>query len=637
MCGICGVINYSQGQKIDESLISGMCSKMLHRGPDEGGHYISNDNYPSVGLGHRRLKIIDLSASARQPMSNEDGSVWIAYNGEIYNFQELRRDLEGKGHIFKSRSDTEVIVHLYEEEGIECVKKLRGMFAFAVWDSKNKLLLLARDRLGKKPLLYAYRNGIFSFASEFAALLAGGNIPKDINVEAIPDYITFGYIPAPESIYKNIHKLLPGHILVLKEQEIRTQRYWQLDYGKKIDIGFPEAVRRVKELLEEAVRIRLYSDVPLGVFLSGGIDSSTVVGLMAGLSGGSSTKTFSIGFDDKDFDELQYARIIARRFNTDHHEFIVRPNALEIVPELVERYGEPYADSSCIPTYYVAKITRQHVTVALNGDGGDELFAGYDRYVAMYLSRWYNRVPGVLRRAFIEPAVNLLPHDRYQKNTVTRFKRFLKGSYLPIAARYLRWVSICGTDFQGRLYSEGFKKMLAGTSGPQRILSPFFEGKKGYRLIDLLLCADTHTYLPDDLLVKVDIATMANSLEARSPFLDQRLIEFVVSLKADFKMKWLIKKYLLKNVIKDFIPAENIRRRKMGFGVPVGRWFRNEMKDFLTGTLLSDKSLGRGYFDVGFIREMVKQHLEGKADYSQQLWALLMLELWQERFIDNHA
>ena len=284
MCGICGVINYSQGHKIEEPLISGMCSKMLYRGPDEGGYYIRNDGYPSVGLGHRRLKIIDLSVSARQPMSNEDESIWIVYNGEIYNFQELRRDLEGRGHTFKSRSDTEVIVHLYEEEGSDCVKKLRGMFAFALWDSKNESLLLARDRLGKKPLLYAYRNGIFSFASEFTALLAGGNIPKDINVEAIPDYITFGYIPAPVSIYKDIHKLLPGHTLVLKDGRIKVQRYWQLDYGKKIDIGFPEAVMRIRGLLEEAVRIRLYSDVPLGVFLSGGIDSSTIVGLMAGLS-----------------------------------------------------------------------------------------------------------------------------------------------------------------------------------------------------------------------------------------------------------------------------------------------------------------------------------------------------------------
>ena len=307
------------------------------------------------------------------------------------------------------------------------------------------------------------------------------------------------------------------------------------------------------------------------------------------------------------------------------------------MPKLVEHYGEPYADSSCIPTYYVAKITRQHVTVALNGDGGDELFAGYDRYVAMYLSRWYNRVPGVLRRAFIEPAVNLLPHNRHNKNTVTRFQRFLKGTYLPVAARYLHWVSICDTDFQDRLYSEGFKKMLAGISGPQRILSPFFDGRQGCKLIDLLLCADTNTYLPNDLLVKVDIATMANSLEARSPFLDHRLIEFVVSLRPDFKMKYLIKKYLIKNVIKDFIPAENIHRQKMGFGVPVGKWFRNEMKDFLTGRLLSEKSLGRGYFDAGFIRGIVRQHLEGRADYSYQLWALLMLELWHNRFIDNHA
>src|SRR3989338_253201 len=417
MCGICGIINYSKDYKIEEPLLNTMCSKMVRRGPDEGGIFIKNDSYPSAGLGHRRLKIIDLSAAARQPMSNEDRTIYIVFNGEIYNFQELRKTLLYKGHKFISHSDTEVIIHLYEEEGIDCVKKLRGMFAFAIWDDKNKLLLLARDRVGKKPLLYAYKNGVFSFASEFMALIAGGNISKEVNLEAIPEYITFGYIPAPASIYKDIYKLLPGHILILRDRQITTQQYWQLDYSKKINIAFQDAAEQAGSLLEDAVKIRLYSDVPLGGFFSGGVDSSTVVGLMHKFSSGNRVKTFSIGFDDKDFDELKYARIIAQHFNTEHHEFIVKPNALEILPELVERYGEPYADSSSIPTYYVAPQTSLYVKVALNGDGGDESFAGYERYAAMLFAERYRKLPETIKK-MLKIILYALPNSSYPRNTI---------------------------------------------------------------------------------------------------------------------------------------------------------------------------------------------------------------------------
>ncbi|MFA5089595.1 MAG: asparagine synthase (glutamine-hydrolyzing) [Candidatus Omnitrophota bacterium] len=636
MCGICGIIDYGRESNLGPGLINGMCAKMTHRGPDEGGAYVENNAYPAVGLGHRRLKIIDLSGSARQPMCNEDKKIWIVFNGEIYNFKELKEGLLERGHKFISHSDTEVIIHLYEEEGRDCVKKLRGMFAFAIWDSNNKQLFLARDRLGKKPLLYSYKNGVFSFASEFMSLIASGNMSRDINLHTIPDYLTYGYIPAPESIYQDVHKLLPGHTLLLKDKIVDIERYWQLDYTKKNNIPFQEAARQAGDMLKEAVSIRLYSDVPLGAFLSGGIDSSTVVGLMAGLSSGKKVKTFSIGFNDKDFDELKYAKIIAQSFDTEHREFIVKPNAVDILPELVERYGEPYSDSSCIPTYYVAKMTRQYVTVALNGDGGDELFAGYERYRAIYLSRWYSRTPFLLRSRFIEPIINGIPHYPHTKNKMSRLKRFIRGASLSLPKRYLRWVSVCDTDFQNRLYSQEFKNSLSN-SNPERLLLPFFNHSEGQELIDMLLCADTNTYLPNDLLVKMDIATMANSLEARSPFLDHRLIEFVVSLKADFKMRWFIKKYLLKNIIKDFIPSKIISRPKMGFGVPVGSWFRNDLKDLLTGTLLSQRCLRRGYFNKEFIQWIVKQHLEEKADYTYQLWALLMLELWHNRFIDNHA
>ena len=633
MCGICGIIDYKQGSKIEPSVINNMCSRMIHRGPDSSGTYVDNNYSPAFGFGHRRLKIIDLSESARQPMSNEDKAIWVVFNGEIYNFQELRKTLEDKGHKFISHSDTEAIIHLYEEEGIDCVKKLRGMFALAVWDRNNKTLLLARDRFGKKPLLYYFRDGIFSFASEFNALLACANIRKEINLKAIPDYMTFGYIPAPESIYSGVYKLLPGHILILKDREVKIQRYWQLEYKKKNNISFQEAADTTEELLREAVKIRLYSDVPLGAFLSGGIDSSTVVGMMARLNPANKIKTFSIGFDDKDFDELKYARILARRFNTEHHEFVVKPNALQILPELVERYGEPYADSSCIPTYYVARETRQYVTVALNGDGGDELFSGYERYKAFYLSNLYNRLPCFFRKGLIELPINSMPSNPDGRTYLNRLKRFLRGTGLPPPNRYLHWIAFFDEKLQQNLYTKSFLACIPELN-PLKLLMPYFTGSNRHEMLDNILCLDTNTYLPNDLLVKVDIATMANSLEARSPFLDHRLAEFVATLKVDFKMRHFIKKFLLKHVIKDFIPKENINRPKMGFGLPMGKWFKAELKGLLTDTLLSSKSLNRGYFNPEFIKSLIAQHLEAKANYTQQLWCLLMLELWHRRFID---
>lgn len=633
MCGICGIIDYSTNRKIDEDVLRKMCTAMKHRGPDEDGTYVAEELSPSVALGHRRLKIIDLSSAARQPMCNEDKNIWIVFNGEIYNFLELRKGLEDKGHKFSSHSDTEVILHLYEDEGFDCVKKLRGMFAFAIWDSNKKLLMLARDRFGKKPLLYSYKNGKFFFASEFLSLLSSTEVSKDININTIDDYITFGYVPAPHSIYKNINKLLPGHILILKNRELKIERYWQLDYSNKRDISFQEALETTSSLLQEAVKIRLYSDVPLGVFLSGGIDSSTVVALMAKFNPGVKVKTFSIGFDDKDFDELKFAGIIAKRYNTEHNEFVVKPNVLEILPELVERYGEPYADSSCIPTYYVANITRKHVTVALNGDGGDELFAGYERFRVAYLSRVYNRIPLFLRRGFIEPIFYSIPGRADNRTKVSRIKRFLDGAALPLPIRYLHWISFFDKNLQNNLYSKSFLDRISDIS-PEKLLTPYFDNPDNHELIDVLLQIDTNTYLPNDLLVKMDIATMANSLEARSPFLDHRLAEFVASLRGDFKMRWFIKKYLLKNIIKDFVPRENIHRPKMGFGMPIGSWFRGELKGLLMDALLSERSLNREYFNADFIKTMVKRHLEEKVDYGQQLWVLLMFELWHRRFID---
>src|SRR3989338_445270 len=397
MCGICGIINYKKNIDGLEGTIKNMCDKMIHRGPDDEGIYINShevnprQSRPWVGLGHRRLKVIDLSSAGHQPMSNEGGTIWIVFNGEIYNYEQLREDLKKKGHQLKSNTDAEVILHLYEDFAQDCLFYLRGMFAFAIWDERQDKLFLARDRIGKKPLLYYHDGQHFCFASEFSALLASNLINKDVNYEAIGNYLTFGYVPAPQTIYKKVFKILPAHFAILQNNELTFKKYWDLDYTIKIDISEEEASGQLIKLLKEAVGLRLTSDVPLGAFLSGGIDSSTIVALMSQLT--NKVKTFSIGFDDADFNELRYARNIAKRFSTDHHEFIVKPQALEVLPLLVERYGEPYADSSCIPTYYVSQQTKQYVTVALNGDGGDESFAGYERYQAMIAAEVYQKFP----------------------------------------------------------------------------------------------------------------------------------------------------------------------------------------------------------------------------------------------------
>jgi len=627
MCGIAGIIDFSN-KKIEEQVIRDMCSKMTHRGPDDEGVYTGQANGTCAGLGHRRLKIIDLSTAGHQPMSNETGKIWIVLNGEIYNYKELRQELENKGHRFKSNTDTESVVHLYEEYGVDCVKKLRGMFAFAIWDELNNTVMLARDRVGKKPLLYTFNNNRLSFASEFCALLAGGEVNKEVNPAAVDYYLTFGYIPAPLTIYQKVFKLAPAHILIIKAGDISIKKYWELDYANKIDIAEEQAAKETLSLLTESVRLRLASDVPLGAFLSGGIDSSAVVGLMSEVSE-TKVKTFSVGFEDARYDELAYARNIARRFNTEHHEFIVRPNALEILPALIERYGEPYADSSCIPTYYVARETKKYVTVALNGDGGDELFAGYERYQAMIASE---RMPMLVKKTALAFSA-LLPDSLDSKNKLRKLKRFLSAAALPTASRYLKWVSIFDETSKNQLISDNFGKSVSDSQA-LTFIGQFLGKPPIANGLDALLLTDTLTYLPYDLLVKVDITSMANSLEARSPFLDHKLMEFVARLPQQYKMKRYIKKYLLKKAIKDLIPNENIQRPKMGFGIPVGEWFRKELKGLLQESLLSEKSSRRGYFNPSFVKNMVKNHCEGRADHTFRLWSLLMLELWHERFVD---
>ena len=630
MCGICGVINYNN-REVKDSIIRKMCTTMKHRGPDDEGVYINNTS-SHVGLGHRRLSIIDLSLAARQPISNENNSVYLVMNGEIYNYKILTEELIRRGHRFKSRSDSEVVVHLYEEYGQDLVKYLRGAFAFAIWDDKVKRLVLARGRVGKKPLVYSNMDEEFCFASELLPLVESNLVKREINFEALHYYLSFGYIPAPLTIYKNVFKLQPAHILILKDSKIETYCYWKLNYNEKLKIDLLEAEKELMRHLEEAVKIRLYSDVPIGVFLSGGIDSSTVVALMSKLHN-ARVKTFSIGFDESDYDELSHARRVAKLFNTDHHEFIVKPDALEVLPELINRYGEPYADSSAIPTYYVSKKTRQFVTVALNGDGGDESFAGYERYQAMYLAQAYNKIPNLLKNSITCIFLKLLSDSINPRNKNRRLRRFLENASAPFYPRYLRWVCMLSETEKQELYNADFFKIVRQYDSLSW-LKDYPKASPKMQLLDRLLLTDIKTNLANDLCVKMDIASMANSLETRSPLLDQEVMQFAASLPSIFKMNHLTKKYILKRAITKLIPAANIHRKKMGFGVPIGHWMRNELKDYVKENLLSKKALGRGYFNKEALRDYVFEHTEAKKDHTSGLWTLLMLELWHQHFID---
>jgi asparagine synthase (glutamine-hydrolysing) len=623
MCGIAGIVR-TDGAPVDRDLLERMNEAIRHRGPDEDGFYFSD----GVGLAMRRLAIIDLK-TGQQPIHNHDRTKWLVFNGEIYNYREVRAQLETLGHKFYTDSDTEVVVAAYDQYGTDCPKHLRGMFAFAIWDERDKSLFLARDRVGKKPLLYAHLPGQLIFASEFSALVLHPDVSRDVNLEAIHHYLSFMCVPAPLTAYRAIRKLEPAHWLLWRQGEIKTERYWQLDFSTKTSMSEVEAGERLIDLLREAVRIRLMSEVPLGAFLSGGIDSSAVVALMAQESS-ERVKTFSIGFEEQDFSEVHHARRVAEHVGTDHHEFIVRPDAMQILPTLVEHYGEPFADSSAIPSYYVSRETRQYVTVALNGDGGDECFAGYERYAAMNLARAYASIPG---KGLIGSVTEALPTPKSRGNPISKAQRFIAAASLPPLERYLRWMSSFDEDAKQSLYTDDFR---AETASFRTIsfFEPWFAKVNGGGIVDAALLSDTMTYLPNDLLVKMDIASMTVSLEARSPFLDHVLMEFAASLPEKMKLRRMTTKYLLKKVLKDIVPGENLTRRKMGFGVPIGYWFRGSMKSFLRETLLSEKSLARGFFKPERVRAIIDEHIDNKMDHSHRLWSLLMLELWFQRFID---
>ncbi len=627
MCGIVGIVN-TKSEFINRETLAEMNVAITHRGPDEDGFFVKDN----IGLAMRRLSIIDLEGG-QQPIFSSDKTKAIVFNGEIYNFQKLRKDLVKEGNRFYTNSDTEVILHLYEKHGVDCVQYLRGMFAFAIWDELEQTLFIARDRVGKKPLLYSHQtSGSLIFGSEFQALLKHPDISKEVDYTAIDNYLTYLCIPAPQTAFKNIRKLKPGHWLRWKNGEIETKRYWLPEFSNKIITTQKEAEKETLEILREAVKLRLISEVPLGAFLSGGVDSSVVVALMAQESS-KPVKTFSIGFEEQDYSELKYAKQVANHVGAEYNEFIVKPDALEVLPKLVQHYGEPYADSSAIPTYYVSKETRKFVTVALNGDGGDESFAGYERYVAMRIAEVYHSFPKNIRKYFIEKLVNSLPNSQAKKSRIRDAKRFLEAASLPKAQRYFRWMSTFYSDAKSELYTDDFVNNLSETSSI-KILEKWFDESNGLGILDKTLLTDQMTYLPNDLLVKVDIASMANSLEARSPLLDHKVIEFAASLPEKVKMRRFETKSLLKKIGAKLVPKDVIYRRKMGFGVPIGNWFRNEMKDFIREILLSETSFKRGIAKPEILKKYIDDHTSLKKDYAPQIWTLLMLELWFQTFID---
>lgn len=620
MCGIAGILSLD-GRPVSLEDLQEMCAALGHRGPDDEGAYLGNGR--RVGLAMRRLSIIDIK-TGHQPVSNEDGSVWVVLNGEIYNFRELRRDLEGRGHTFRTATDTEVIVHLYEEYGPRCVDHLRGMFAFALWDDRLKQLLVARDRIGIKPLYYARIGHRLLFASELKALLQSPEVDRTLNWSAVGHLFTFLTTPPEDSIIEGVHKLLPAHILIASPgRGLRIERYWDLTFQP--DYGKSEAyfVERLRELLEESVRLHLVSDVPLGGFLSGGIDSSSVVATMARLTG-SPVKTFSIGFNEAGYSEAGYARLVADRFGTEHHELILEPDVFAVLDDVAWHLDEPFGDPSAIPTYMVSKLASDHVTVVLSGDGGDELFAGYDKYVVEQRERRYRFLPPVARRA-LGAISRALPDGMRGRNVLRHFS--LAG-----AERYLDACTLFPQDAQQRLFrTEVFD--LMSVNDPGREWTECLAKANGGWLSSLQYL-DLKGYLPLDILTKVDRMSMAHSIEARVPLLDHKLVEFAATIPPELKLRHGMTKYIFKQALRGILPDQIIDRPKHGFAVPLGAWFRGHLGNFVRDLLLSDTSRQRAVFNLSYIERLVQRHESGRP-LDLHLWMLISFELWCRTFLDR--
>ena len=631
MCGIAGAVWNDASKAVEPPTLQRMTDVLRHRGPDGEGTYFSDlQTQVGVALGHRRLAIIDV-AGGKQPLSNEDGSVWVVFNGEIYNFHELRNRLEGAGHCFRTQSDTEVLVHLYEDEGPEFLTHLNGMFALAIWDARRRQLLLARDRLGKKPLVYRHEQGRLLFASELKSLLEVPNVPREIDPQALDDYLTYQYVPHPRTIFRGIAKLSPGYYALWHDDRLDVRPYWQPDFNREDDRPAEEYAHKLRELLTSAVEMRLQSEVPLGAFLSGGIDSTIIVGLMSKLTA-EPVRTFSIGFPVQEFDETRYAREAAARFGAIHEEFQVCPDAMAILPRLVWHYDEPFADSSAVPTWYVSELTRQRVTVALTGDGGDELFAGYPRYLAVWLAEGFDRLPSILRRILAGNYWQHIPSGTHQKSRVRQWKRFVEMLAQPSARRYLEWIAIFNQTRRASLYSENFAATLP-EADPMDFLTNALGRCNRRDPVTAFSLADLVTYLPCDLMTKVDIASMAHGLECRQPFLDYRVVELAACMPRRLKFRFGRGKRILRTVFQDLLPESIQRRPKMGFGVPLDTWFRRELKEYVKEVLLDKSTLARGYFRPEAVVQLIQEHQQGRFNHGYRLWALLIWELWQRAWI----
>ena len=626
MCGIAGKV--SADGLVERELVERMCELIEHRGPDSRGIF----HEPGVALGIQRLAIIDLQ-TGDQPIFNEDRSVVVVQNGEIYNYKELRAQLRSRGHRFETDTDTEVIVHLYEDHGEDFVDHLRGMFAIAIWDRRRDRLVLARDRVGKKPLFYATIGGTLWFGSEPRTIVEDPAVPRDVDFDAIDSFLHYQYVPHPRSAFKALRKLPPAHVLTWEDGRVETRRYWKLRYGEKLRFqSAGELHELIRERLLEATRLRLRSDVPLGALLSGGVDSSAVVAAAAKQVPGR-LKTFSIGFEERAFDETTYAREIAERFDTEHHEFRVEPSAMEILPRLVWHYGEPFADHSAIPSFYLAELTRRHVTVALNGDGGDECFAGYTRYYGNEVAARLDRMPRALARAAAR-AMDRVGSGPRENTLRARLARLAHAATMSPWERYAMWVAYFSEADRLELYRPEFLASLGERSAPSVIRDPW-TASDAPDLVDRLLDVDVETYLPGDLLVKMDIATMAHSLEVRSPLLDHEFMELAASIPSGMKLDGRTTKKIFKDAVRPWIPGDILDRPKMGFLVPIREWFRTSLRDFPGEVLLDPRSMDRGYFREEAVRKLIDDHHAGAADNSSKLWTLIQLELWLRTYVDG--
>lgn len=628
MCGIAGKLLFDSDARVDPHVLSQMGRVLVHRGPDDKGTWSQGP----VGLASRRLAVIDLSPRGHMPMASADAAHQIVFNGEIYNFHDLRASLARDGHHFHSGSDTEVILALYARDGVDAVSQLRGMFAFALWDAPKRRLILARDRLGKKPLYYYLNSRTVVFGSEPKALLQDPDVPCEANPAALALYLGLGYVPTPWSAFKGLRKLPPAHFAVVEDGRLVEHRYWSLQYQPKRHAPEAELIEQLRERLREAVRLRLISDVPVGALLSGGLDSSAVVAMMTQEHQGP-VKTFSIGFDEAGYDESHHAALVARQLGTDHHSLVVRPDAVRVLERLVWHYNEPFADSSAVPAMAVCELARSHVTVALSGDGGDEAFIGYDRYLALVAAQKLGRLPRGLRRRLGGLARHLPAAP--PKSSIHRLRRFLEAIALDPAAQWSQWIGVFDRGARETLLTSEFA--AADDGAAESLVDRLFASSDTGSLIETAVRADVLLYLPDDLLVKMDIASMAHSLEVRSPLLDHDVVEFGASLPVEMKLQGRTLKYLLRRTMDGVLPASILGRAKMGFGVPLHRWFREDLKALAYDTLLDSRSTARGLFQPGQVRRYLDEHVAGRGHHQHRLWALLMLELWHRMFIDQRG